>query len=101
RGAAGGALWGNLGREWRKARTAAKLPGVRFHDLRHEWASRYMEAGGTPSELMSAGGSRSISQVQRYSKAEKSRIRETLGTLAQGVRTGARIAPVLLEVAGS
>lgn len=101
RGGAGGALWGNLGREWRKARIAAKLPSVRFHDLRHEWASRYMEAGGTPAELMMAGGWRSISQVQRYSKAEKSRIRETLGALAKGVRTGARIAPVLLEVSGS
>jgi integrase len=94
---AGGALWNNFGREWRRARKAAKLPRARFHDLRHEWASRYVEAGGTLIELMQAGGWRTLSQVQRYSKAEKARIRETLGALAQSVRPGARIAQVLLE----
>jgi integrase len=98
RGESGGALWNNFGREWRRARKAAKLPTARFHDLRHEWASRYVEAGGTLIELMQAGGWRTLSQVQRYSKAEKARIRETLNALAQSIKSGPRIAPVLLEV---
>jgi integrase len=45
RGDTGAALWNNFGREWRRARAVAKLPRARFHDLRHEWASRYVEAG--------------------------------------------------------
>jgi integrase len=101
RGETGSPLWNNFGREWRRARAAAKLPRARFHDIRHEWASRYVEAGGTLIELMQAGGWRTLSQVQRYSKAEKARIRETLSALAQSVRAGARIAPALLELSAS
>jgi integrase len=98
RGPEGGGLANNFGREWRKARKAAKLPRVRFHDLRHEWASRYVEAGGTLIELMEAGGWRTLSQVQRYAKADKDRIRETLAAIAKGVGAPSRIAVVLPAV---
>jgi integrase len=101
RGPEGGGLADNVGREWRRARKAAKLPRVRFHDLRHEWASRYVEAGGTLIELMQAGGWRTLSQVQRYAKAEKARIRETLGVLAKGFGAPARIAVLLPAVSAS
>jgi integrase len=95
-GREGGGLANNVGREWRRARKAAKLPRARFHDLRHEWASRYVEAGGTLIELMQAGGWRTLAQVQRYAKAEKARIRETLAILAQSAEL--RIAGVLQKV---
>lgn len=101
RGAFDGGLWNNFGREWRRAREAARLPRVRFHDLRHEWASRYVEAGGTLIELMQAGGWRTLAQVQRYAKAEKARIRQTLQVLGNGVGASARIALVLQEVSAS
>lgn len=101
----GGALSNKVGRAWRKARERAKLPRVRFHDLRHELSSRYVEAGGTLVELMQAGGWRTLSQVQRYSKAERSRIRETMAALSRNLNrpadTPARIATVLLEVSAS
>jgi integrase len=97
----GGALSNNVGREWRKARKAVKLPRARFHDLRHEWASRYVEAGGTLIELMEAGGWRTLSQVQRYSKADKDRIRQTMAALSRNLNRTARIAVVLPAVSAS
>jgi integrase len=62
------------GLAWRNAVKKAKMSDVHFHDLRHEWASRFMEAGGTLTELMTAGGWSSLLMVQRYSKADDARI---------------------------
>jgi integrase len=63
---------------WRQAAKDAGRPWVRFHDLRHEWASRYVEAGGDLVSLMEVGGWSSLSLVQRYAKASQDRIRLTL-----------------------
>jgi integrase len=68
----------NFGRVWRRARERAKVPWLRVHDLRHEAASRYIEAGGTLTELLALGGWSSLSLVARYSHADAARIRETL-----------------------
>ena len=51
---------------------------TRFHDLRHEWASRYVEAGGDLVSLMEVGGWSQLSLVQRYAKTSHERIRATL-----------------------
>ena len=65
-------------REWRKAAKEAGRPALRFHDIRHEWASRYVEAGGDLISLTEVGGWSSLSLVQRYSRASHDRIRTTL-----------------------
>jgi integrase len=78
RGAEGGAMANNFDRAWRAARDRAGLPWMRVHDLRHEAASRYLEAGGTPRELQVLGGWSSLELVERYSKVDQDRIRETL-----------------------
>lgn len=51
-----GGLENNFNRYWEAARERAGLPWLRVHDLRHEAASRYLEAGGTLRELMELGG---------------------------------------------
>jgi site-specific recombinase XerD len=66
------------------------LPWLRVHDLRHEAASRYLEAGGTLRELQELGGWSDLKMVERYSKVTRDRIRETLERVPQpsaGVHT--------------
>lgn len=55
-----------VNRAWRRACRKAKLPGLRFHDLRHTWASWHVQ-NGTPLHVLQAlGGWSSIQMVQRY-----------------------------------
>jgi integrase len=82
RGPDGGDLRHNFDRSWRAAREAAKLPWLRVHDLRHEAASRFLEAGATLRELQELGGWSSLELVERYSKATRERIREALSRMA-------------------
>ncbi len=51
---------------WRAACVKVGLPGFRFHDLRHTWASWHAQ-GGTPLQvLQELGGWLSFTMVQRY-----------------------------------
>jgi len=77
RGARGAPLQ-NLQRAWRKARVRAGLPKARFHDLRHEWASRFVESGGDVRALMEVGGWGSLALVARYSHSNLARVAETM-----------------------
>ena len=81
----GGNVSSNFNRAWHAARTAkgVNLPWLRVHDLRHEAASRYLEAGGTPRELQELGGWSDLKMVERYSKVSRDRIRETLSRVPQ------------------
>ncbi len=63
-----------MGLAWRKAVIYVGFKDIHFHDLRHEWASRFIEADGTLVELMTVGGWSSLDMVQRYARAEQSRI---------------------------
>jgi integrase len=54
-------------RAWYKARRDAKLPGLRWHDLRHTWASWAVQSGVRIEEIQQLGGWKTLSMVQRYS----------------------------------
>ena len=41
---------------WRKARARVGLPELRFHDLRHSWATWHKAAGTPDFELQQMGG---------------------------------------------
>lgn len=59
---------------WRRAATAAGCPDLRFHDLRHEAASRLFEMGVFDvMEVASITGHKSLVMLKRYThlKAEK------------------------------
>jgi integrase len=43
---------------WEKARLAAGLPALRFHDLRHAWCSRLISQGITSAEVAKMAGHR-------------------------------------------
>lgn len=49
-----------------KARQKAGLEGVRFHDLRHTFASRLVQGGVPLYDVMHMTGHKSLSMVQRY-----------------------------------
>lgn len=51
---------------WRKACTRAGVPWLRFHDLRHTWASWHVQAGTPLPVLQELGGWASLAMVQRY-----------------------------------
>ena len=65
-----GRVWGNLTRvwanTWESACKRSGVPGFRFHDLRHTWASWHAMAGTPLSVLQELGGWHSHEMVQRY-----------------------------------
>lgn len=51
---------------WLTATKAAGLEGLRWHDLRHTWASWHVQAGTPLGVLQKLGGWASLDMVQRY-----------------------------------
>lgn len=66
-----GRVWGDMTRvwanTWESACKRAGVPGFRFHDLRHTWASWHAMAGTPLSVLQELGGWHSPQMVQKYS----------------------------------
>jgi len=55
-----------VNRAWRRATKKANLEDLRFHDLRHTWASWHVQNGTPLHVLQILGGWSSIDMVQRY-----------------------------------
>lgn len=75
---------------WRRARTAASLPAVHFHDLRHFHLTLYATTGATTAELMARAGHASAKAALTYQHATEDRDRvltAVLGQLMDGART--------------
>lgn len=53
-------------RTWREACRRAGVPGTRFHDLRHTFASWHIQSGTHVSKLQALGGWSDPKMVQRY-----------------------------------
>jgi len=67
RGRDGGRQGGNpLAQAHDTACRAAGVTGFRLHDWRHDWAARFIMAGGDLRTLMDLGGWSSLRMVQRY-----------------------------------
>ena len=67
---------------WYEARKRAGLPRLRFHDLRHTWASWHTMNGTPKSVLQELGGWADARMVDRYSHL-------SIGFVAQYVSNGA------------
>jgi integrase len=59
-------LNGRLHRAWKEARTKAGYPDLRWHDLRHQWATNAVRRGVPLGTLMRLGGWATLAQVHRY-----------------------------------
>lgn len=88
---------------WRHAVAKAGLGDLRFHDLRHTWASWHRQMGTSCDELKELGGWKSRSMVDRYAKfatehlaAAASRIESDRGgnvvTLSRFSHVGSKVA---------
>ncbi|SDP45712.1 Site-specific recombinase XerD [Ralstonia sp. 25mfcol4.1] len=69
---------------WQKACRRAGLDGLRFHDLRHTWASWHVQAGTPLPVLQQLGGWASYQMVLRYAHLGRDHIAayaDNLGTL--------------------
>ena len=53
-------------RVWSQATIEANVEGLRFHDLRHNWATKHIEAGTDLLALKELGGWKTLEMVQRY-----------------------------------
>lgn len=76
-------------RRWSSTRRRAKLlkEGVRFHDLRHTFCTRFAEANGDAFALMRIAGHRSIETTMGYVNATRGKEpdREAMAKLGEAM----------------
>lgn len=60
---------------WAKALEDAGLDDVRWHDLRHTWASLMRQSGVSLADLQEMGGWKSAKMVQRYAHLDVNHLR--------------------------
>lgn len=64
------------GAAFKKAAARAGVPWLRWHDLRHTWASWHVQSGTPLHVLQELGGWKSITMVQRYGHLSTAHLRE-------------------------
>ncbi|MCV7358173.1 tyrosine-type recombinase/integrase [Mycolicibacterium fluoranthenivorans] len=72
-----------LYRHYYKARSAAKRPDLRFHDLRHTGATLYAQTGATLAELMDRVGHSTPAAAMRYQHAAQGRDAKLAAAMSQ------------------
>ena len=88
-----GRPWRDPRRAWKKALVAAKLDhlsGLRIHDLRHTFATHFLEGGGAVTDLQAQLGHTNLATTQRYAEMLNERRRDTVLGLDYGTRRGRR-----------
>lgn len=63
------------GAAFKKAAAAAGIPWLRWHDLRHTWASWHIQRGTPPHILQELGGWKSYEMVRRYAHLSTEHLR--------------------------
>lgn len=89
RGAAG--HWVGTGKLWTKVRSAAQLPDVRLHDLRHTFASLAIGAAGGGNSLAMIGkllGHADVKTTQRYAHLADDPVRQAAERIAAAAAAG-------------
>ncbi len=80
------------GPAWRKACIRAGVPTLRWHDLRHTWASWHVQSGTPLPVLQELGGWKSLQMVQRYAHLGHSHVSAWAGNIVPGGTTPAQAA---------
>lgn len=70
---------------WRRARSAAGLGDVRFHDLRHCYATALADAGASLAELRHALGHKTLAMVLRYAHKTERTTEDAIRERLRGV----------------
>jgi len=66
---------------FRSARKLAKMPGVRFHDLRHTYASWLIQSGASLTAVRDLLGHSSLAVTSRYSHLAQEHLRKAVSGL--------------------
>ncbi len=69
---------------WQKARARAGVPWLRFHDLRHTWASWHVQAETPLPVLRELGGWATLAMVGRYAHLGVSHVAQWAGNIDGG-----------------
>ena len=64
---------------WKKTLKRLGIPGLRWHDLRHEADSRLFEKGLNPMEVASITGHRTLNMLRRYTHLQPDALAKKLG----------------------
>ena len=67
---------------WHKACARAGVPWLRFHDLRHTWASWHVQSGTPLPVLKELGGWATLAMVERYAHLGVSHVAAWAGNIA-------------------
>jgi integrase len=81
---------------WNTARTAAGLPEVRVHDLRHSFASFLINAGRSLYEVQKILGHTQIRTTQRYAHLSQETLLDAANTAVDAL--GVEFAPPVLAL---
>lgn len=76
--------WQVTNTAWLSALKRAGIEDLRFHDLRHTWASWHRQAGTSCDELKDLGGWKSRAMVDRYAKFATENLREAAARIERG-----------------
>lgn len=90
------------GHSWYSALKRAGLSGVRFHDLRHTWASWHVQAGTPLMALKEMGGWSNLDMVLRYAHLAPDHLAEHAERISgpRLVRTNSGTAPEKVAATG-
>lgn len=76
----------NFEEAWETARDAAGLNGLRFHDLRHEAVSRFVESGLRDQEVAAISGHKTMQMLKRYTHLRAEDLVKRLDQVAKNRR---------------
>lgn len=91
--------WGPGGRLMPASRASVKAIDLHFHDLRHEGASRMLEAGWPLHHIQHMLGHASLEQTSTYLNVEKHGLQDSMRRF--GVAAGIRCNPVAISAAAA
>lgn len=81
-----GDVYKDIKKSWKTTLLAAKIQKFRFHDLRHTFASRLVQAGKSLLAVKELLGHQSVSTTQRYAHLAPSDLREAVEALVKKVK---------------
>jgi len=70
-----------INRVWVSALNRAEITDLRFHDLRHEATSRFVEAGLSDQEVASITGHKSMQMLKRYTHLRTESLTEKIANI--------------------
>jgi len=81
-----GQPYANIAKAWYRLRTAAGLPKLRLHDLRHQFASMLVNAGRSLYEVQAVLGHADSATTQRYAHLSSKSLQDAANSASIAIR---------------